>query len=170
MHVCTQNQFGGSMYAVCFSVSVLTVTAMLFAMQFSSLFSQWTCQVLARCIRSGSKPVFNNHQAWFWQNMSDPLPGFPLYDSCVLLHMAQIILCKTSPDLIWFWLTVGLWPNESCPEASRWARIIGSASKLIQIGCEFDLACLLERYHSLPTVPDGSFGSVIAVTSGTRRK
>ena len=124
VHVCTQNQFGGSMYAVCFSVSVLTVTAMLFAMQFSSLFSQWTCQVLARCIRSGSKPVFNNHQAWFWQNMSDPLPGFPLYDSCVLLHMAQIILCKTSPGPIWFWLTVGIWPNRFGAEAGRSARII----------------------------------------------
>ena len=38
VHVCTQNKFGGSMYAVCYSVSVLT--AMLFPVQFSCLFSQ----------------------------------------------------------------------------------------------------------------------------------
>ena len=53
-------------------------------------------------------------------------PTFRL--SCVLPQMSRIILCKTSPDVIWFQLTIRFWPNRSGPEASRCARIIGHAS------------------------------------------
>ena len=69
---------------------------------------------------------------------SDPVSGrtqparcqFPTFRlGSVLPQTARTILCKTSPDPVWFWLTVsGFWPNRSGPEGSRCARIIRPAS------------------------------------------
>ena len=67
---------------------------------------------------------------------------------CILPQVALIILCKTSPDLIWFWLTASGF-NQTDPvqklagvqELS--GLLLANASELIRTGCESDLACLL---------------------------
>ena len=93
------------------------------------IWSGWPGQVLAKCISSESKPVCKNHKAWFWQNAISLLPVSKL---CWFLpQTARIILCKTSLDLIWFWLTgsgIDQMDDGSSPEASLCARIIGPAS------------------------------------------
>ena len=67
----------------------------------------------------------------------------------VLPRTACIILCKTIPDPIWFWLTVRFWPNGSGPEASCHnvqhpsGPILANASDPIRIGCESEPAMLL---------------------------
>ena len=48
--------------------------------------SGWPAQVLAKCVGSRSKPVSINHQAWFWQNATGPLPVSPLSDLVVFFH------------------------------------------------------------------------------------
>ena len=77
------------------------------------IWSKWPGQVLAKRIWSISKPLCKNDQAWFWQIAT----GFPLSDladrnrfptfrlCCSLPQTAQIILCKTIPDLNWFRLS-----------------------------------------------------------------
>ena len=62
---------------------------------------------LAKCIWSGSKLVCKNHQVWFWQITTSPLTLslFPPL-GCIRPQTARIILCKTRPDLVWFWLTM----------------------------------------------------------------
>ena len=57
-----------------------------------------------------------------------PTTSFPLRFVCILSWMAWIILCKISPDPIWFELTIRFWPNGSGPDASRCVRIIWPAS------------------------------------------
>ena len=61
-------------------------------------------QVLAKRNWSRSKPMHKNHWAQFWQTTTGPLPDSPLSDlvTSVLPQTAQIILCKASPDLIWY--------------------------------------------------------------------
>ena len=39
------------------------------------------------------------------EDRNQPATSFPLSDSVVFFHRSQIILCKTGPDPIWFWLT-----------------------------------------------------------------
>ena len=72
-------------------------------------------------VQESSSPVSGRMQPAHYQ-----FPTFRL--SCVLPQMAQIILCKTRLDLIWFWLTVRFWPNGSSPEAIWCASIIQPAS------------------------------------------
>ena len=72
-------------------------------------------------VHESSSPVSGRMQPAHSQ-----FPTFRL--GCVLPQMAQIILCKTRLDLIWFWLTVRFWPNRSGPEAIWCARIIQPAS------------------------------------------
>ena len=45
-----------------------------------------------------------------------------------LPQAAWIILCKTSLEPVWFWLTVRFWPERSGPEANWCARTIWPAS------------------------------------------
>ena len=75
--------------------------------------------------------------------LATSFPTFRL--GCTLPQTPRILLCKTNPDPILFWLTVRLWPNGSGPKAGRCARIIGpasgQASELVRIGCESDPAC-----------------------------
>ena len=63
-------------------------------------------QVLAKCVGSRSKPVSINHQAWFWQNATGPLPVSHFQTWLCSPIDGPDELYKTSPDLIWFWLTV----------------------------------------------------------------
>ena len=106
----------------------------------------------------------------FWPNTSGPeasqcariigpgscrmQPAHDQFSTCrlgsVLPKTAWIILCKTSPDPVWFWLTVSFGPNGSGLEASLCARIIGLASGHCfaantdwMLITESDLACLL---------------------------
>ena len=106
--------------------------------------SGWLCQVWAKCIRSGSKPVSRNHRASFLAGRNRPGTSFPLSDSVAFVHrQAWIILCKTSPDPTGLWPTVScFWPNGSNPKASRCGRLIGPASlpslqKLWTQSCDF---------------------------------
>ena len=66
--------------------------------------SGWPGQVLAKRMWSGSKPMCKNHRARFLAEHNRPATSFPLLYS--VLQTARITLCKTSPDPIWFWLTV----------------------------------------------------------------
>ena len=65
----------------------------------------------------------------FWQDATGPLPVPTFRLGSVISQTSRIILCKTSPDPIQFWLTAsGFGPNGSGPEASRCATIIRPAS------------------------------------------
>ena len=78
----------------------------------AQIWSEWPGQVLAKHILSRSKPVCKNHQAQFLVKCGQPSTSFPLSGSIEF----WIILCKTSLDLILFWLTVlGFGPNGSGP-------------------------------------------------------
>ena len=48
------------------------------------------CRVLAKCIWSGSKPMYKNHQAQFWQNTTGLLP--------VSLFQTQLHSSTDCPD------------------------------------------------------------------------
>ena len=74
---------------------------------------------------------------------------FPIFRfDCILSQTARIILCKTSPFLIWFWLTVSglgqtdLVRRQANVQASL-SLLLASASELIWIGHESDPACSL---------------------------
>ena len=61
-------------------------------------------------------------------------PTFRL--SCVIPQTARIILCKTRPDPIWFWLTVsGFGQTDPVPKQASVkessGRLLANASKLI---------------------------------------
>ena len=78
-----------------------------------------------------------------------------------LPQVTQIILCKTSPVPVWFWLTVRFWPNRSGPEASRCARIIwpafGQRFRADPDLMRIDPACLLGYLSSLFNTYEPSF-------------
>ena len=112
------------------------------------VWSGWCGQVLAKHTGSGSKPVCKNNQAWFWLNASSPLQFLTFKFSSVFPQTAWIILCKTSPDLIWFWLTVsGLGQMDLVRKQASVPESLGphlaTASKPNRIWCELDLAHLL---------------------------
>ena len=99
---------------------------------------------------SRSEPACKNHQAQFWQNTTAhyQFPTFRL--GWVLTQTAWIILCKTSLDLIGFWLTVSgfgktdpAWRQASVQGLS--GQLLANASEPIWIRHESDLACLLGR-------------------------
>ena len=79
-------------------------------------------------------------------------PTFRL--GCILPQTAQIILCKTSPDLNWmawsgFGLTLLVQKQAGVQESL--GLLLASASKLIQIRCELDPASLLGSFSGLKT-------------------
>ena len=78
---------------------------------------------------------------------NQPVPAFHFQTHLSLPQTAQIILCKTSPDSVVFWLTMSGFGQRdpvrkqvSVQESSGplWA----NTSKPIQIGCGSDPACL----------------------------
>ena len=91
------------------------------------------------------------------QEPSGPVSGrtqlarhqFPTFRlSCILPQTSQIMLCRTRPDPIWFWLTVSGFgqtdpvrkqasPQESC------SPLLANATEPTQTGCKSDAACLL---------------------------
>ena len=86
------------------------------------------------------------HSSGRMQLVSYQFPTFTL--SCILLQMAQIMLCKSIPDLIWFWLTVSgfgqtdpVWKQAGVQKSS--SPLLADASKPIRVRCELDPACLL---------------------------
>ena len=67
---------------------------------------------------------------------------FPTFRLCHLLQMARIILCKTSPDPVWIWLTVSrfgqlmdpVWKQAGVQKAS--GPILANASEPVRIGSD----------------------------------
>ena len=100
---------------------------------------------------SRRKLVCKNHWTWFWQNATSPLPVSYFQD-----QMAWIILCKTSLDPIWFWLTVsGFGQKDKIKEQASVQEssdlLLANASTPIQIRCKSDQACLLRIWPLLTT-------------------
>ena len=116
------------------------------------IWSGWPDQVLDKHTWTGSKLVCKNHRAQFWQNTNIWLPvsHFQTRLHSYTDGSDHIMQNQPGSDLV---LADCQASAERILSGSKpVARIIGPAFKLIQIGCKFDLACLLERYHSLPTV------------------
>ena len=123
----------------------------------TQIWSGWSGQVLGKCILSGSKLVCKNHWAQFAVSgrMQLAYYWFPTFRlGCILPQMAQIILCKTSPDPTGFWWTTSsfdkmdpVWKQAGVQESS--SLLLVNASKLIWTGCRSDLACLLGVYQHL---------------------
>ena len=97
--------------------------------------SGWPCQVVAKRIRSGSKPVCRNHWARFWQNGTGPLPVF-----CIQCGPDHIVRHRPGSDLVPDG-HVRLCPNGSVLEASRCARIICPGSVKTQ-PAHFQFPCI----------------------------
>ena len=74
--------------------------------------SGWPCPVMAKRIRSGSKPVCKNHHACFWQNRTGSVLAKRNWPGSGKTRLAQI------------WFGSG-WP---CPVVAKWIR---SGSKLV---------------------------------------
>ena len=73
---------------------------------------------------------------------------FPIFRlGCVLPPTAQIMLCKTRLDQIWFWLTVSLSSFGQIDPV--WHKNHLACFWPIQIGCEMDPACLLGQFAAL---------------------
>ena len=111
--------------------------------------SGWSGQGLAKHrIWSGSKSVCRNHQARLLAGRNRPATSFPLSDPARLFHRrSRIILCKTSPGLIQFWLIVsGLGQTDPVRKQSGVQEssgpLLASVSQPIRTGCESDPACL----------------------------
>ena len=86
------------------------------------------------------------HSSGRMQLVCYQFPTFTL--SCILLQTAQIMLCKSIPDPIWFWLTVsGFGQTDPVRKQAGVQESLGpllaNASKLIRIRCKLDPACLL---------------------------
>ena len=93
-------------------------------------------QVLAKCVGSRSKPVSINHQAWFWQNATGPLPVSPLSDLVVFFHRwpGSIVQNQSRSDLVLadcvrFWQLDPVWKPASVQESS--GQLLANTSKLI---------------------------------------
>ena len=117
--------------------------------------SGWPGQGLATRISSGSK-----------LESSDPVSGrthparyqFPTFRlGSVLPQTSRIILCKTSPDPIYFWVIVSCFgqmdpvrKQAGVQESS--GPLLASASQTIRTGCESNPACLLGKQKRCPMV------------------
>ena len=80
---------------------------------------------MAKFIWSGSKLVCARTIRYISGRTQPAHYRFPTFSlRCILPQTARIILCKPSPDPIWFWLrqVLGKW---ICVEASQCARILG---------------------------------------------
>ena len=77
----------------------------------------------------------------------------------VLPQTSRIILSKTSPDPIWFWLTVSGFGQTDLVQKQAGVQesssmLLASASQPIWTGCESDPECLLGGLpHQLPSAP-----------------
>ena len=112
------------------------------------IWSGWPGQGLAKCIWSGSKLVCRNHLAWFLSGCNWPAKLLTFGLTSVHPQITLLILCKTSPDPIYFWLIVSgfgqtdqVWKQAGVQESS--SPLLASASRLIRTRCELDPACLL---------------------------
>ena len=75
-----------------------------------------------------------------------PVSYFSL--GCILAQMVQIILRKTGPDPIWFWLTVsGMGQTDPVRKQAgvqeSLVPLLANAFELVWTGCESDPACLM---------------------------
>ena len=91
--------------------------------------SGWPCQVLGKHSLSGSKSVWKNHRAQFWQNATGPLPGSPPLSAPAVFFNRQPWSYCAKPARNRFVLAdcVRFWLNGSGPEVSRCASIIQAA-------------------------------------------
>ena len=91
--------------------------------------SGWLCQVVAKQILPGSKPISKHHRARFSQNPAGPLPvsHFQIRLPSSTDGPEHSMENQPGTDLV-LADCVRLGPNGSGPEASRCARIIGPAS------------------------------------------
>ena len=99
-------------------------------------------------VQESSGPVSGRTQLVHYQ-----FPTFRL-DS-VLPQTSRIILCKTSPDPIWFWLTVsGLGQTDPVRKQAivqeSSGPLLANASQPSRTGCELDPACLLDGALNTP--------------------
>ena len=109
----------------------------------------WPGHGLAKHILSGTKLVCRNHRARFLAGRNRPATSFPTFRlGSVLPQTSRIMLCKTSPGPIWFWLLVSAFgqtdpvrKKASVQESS--GPLLANASQPIRTGCESDPACLL---------------------------
>ena len=90
----------------------------------------------------------------FWQDVTDPLPVSLFPTRFRYPQTSRLILCKTSPDLIWFCLTVsGLGQTEPVRKQASVQKLSGpllaNASQPIRTGFKSDPACLLATEDSV---------------------
>ena len=84
---------------------------------------------------------------------------FPTFRLCCILpQMVRIILVKTSPDPMWFWLPVSGFGQTNlvrrqASEKGTSSPLLTYTSKPSQIGCRLDPKCLLGK-HNLKVVFD----------------
>ena len=92
--------------------------------------------------------VCKNHQAWLWQ-MQKPHYQFPTFRlGCILPQTAKIILCQTSPGLIWYWLTASSFRETDLVQLQESLGLLqANTSEPIWIRYELDPACLPGYYH-----------------------
>ena len=100
------------------------------------------------------------------QESSGPVSGrtqparyqFPTFSlGFVLPQRSRIILCKTSPDPVYFWLIVSGFGEmdpvrKQAGEQQSSGPLPANASTLIRTGCESDPACLLGMLHNTTLV------------------
>ena len=103
----------------------------------------------------------------FWQDATGPVSGrtqparyhFPTFRlGSVLPQTSRIILCKTSPDPVYFWLIVSDFGEmdpvrKQAGEQQSSGPLPANASHLIRTGFESDPACLLGLHFSHSKLP-----------------
>jgi len=116
-------------------------------------------------IWSGSKLVCRNHRARFLAGRNRPATSFATFRlGSVLPQTSRILLCKTSPGPIEFWLIVS--GSGQTNPARKQANVqessgplLASASHPIRAGCESDPACLLGEFRRCVKVEVAVLGS-----------
>ena len=109
--------------------SILPKKAQIILCKTGKIQSGWLGQVLAKCMRSGSRSVSQNHQAWFWQSTTSPLPvsHFPTRLRSSTDGADHNVQNQPGSDLVMAYCA-RFWPNGSSLEVSHCGRIIGLAS------------------------------------------
>ena len=128
--------------------------------------SGWPCQVWAKRIHFGSKPVCKNHWAHFWPTLwqcpllAPSVCGPQMVCVCVCMCLCVCVCMCVWTEWTWSMYYAGIFTYQFIPyyaSAIHRTRMhassnplrtanqvdIANASKLIQIGCNLDLACLL---------------------------
>ena len=93
--------------------------------------SGWPLQVWGKHIVFTSKPVYNNHQAWFWQNATGPLPvsHFQTRLRFSTDGPDYVVQNQAGSDLV-LADCVRFGPNRSGPEVSQYASMLESSGHL----------------------------------------